>query len=873
MNQTFQFVFFITIFLSKLFGNSEAETTPFPVGVVLDTATLVGKMGKTSISMAVDEFYETHRNYSTRLVIYTRDSKNDVVDAANEVIDLLNKKQVKAIIGPQKSSQVVFISNLGNKAKVPIISFSATSPALSSITTPYFLRSTLNDSAQLAAVSSITKLFGWRQVVPVYEDTDYGRDIVPYLVDALEKIDAKIPYRSVIALSATDDQIKEELYKLMTMQTRVFLVHMSAPMAARLLMNAKQMGMMSKGYAWIMTDGITNIVDSFDPQVTESMQGALGVKLHVPRTKELNEFSFRWKRRYQKEYPNEEPAELSVFGLWAYDTVFALAMAVEKANGSSNAEVLKHIQEEKFNGVSGEFHFVDGQLKLSTLQVVNIVGRGGRGVGFWKPENGLTSGSSSSNNGGLNPVIWPGESTEVPKGWEIPVSGKKLRVGVPVKDGFFEFLKVERNPVSNASTVTGFCIDVFDTVMRSLPYAVSYEYIPFEDSKGDSAGSYNELVYQVYLQKFDAVAGDIAIISNRSQFVDFTLPYTESGVVMIVPIKEDERMNAWIFLKPLTLDLWLGSLAFFFLTALVVWLIEHRDNDKFKGSPCEQVGIVLYFTFSTLVFAHREKVDSNFTRFLMIIWLFVVLILTQSYTASLTSMLTVQQLQPTVTEVEQLIRNGDSVGYHKGSFVKETLINELHFDKSKLVALKGPDDYVEALTKGSSNNGVSAVFHEIPYMKLFLAKHCKSFMMVGPTYKTAGFGFVFPKGSPLVPDVSRAILNISQGTKMAGIEKKWIGYENKRQEQDSPLNSQRLNFRSFAGLFLITGLTSIIASLIYSVWPVLIDLDIVKAMTSKYFKKRDIISEGTPVDDGSASPVSTEASSSAIQSPVSEHHT
>ncbi|KAH7674856.1 Periplasmic binding protein-like II protein [Dioscorea alata] len=237
-------------------------------------------------------------------------------------------------------------------------------------------------------------------------------------------------------------------------------------------------------------------------------------------------------------------------------------------------------------------------------------------------------------------------------------------------------------------------------------------------------------------------------------------------------------------------------------------------------------------------------------------------------------MLTVQQLQPTVTEVEQLIRNGDSVGYHKGSFVKEMLINELHFDKSKLVALGGPDDYVEALSKGSRNNGVSAVFHEIPYMKLFLAKHCKSFMMVGPTYKTAGFGFVFPKGSPLVPDVSRAILNISQGSKMAGIEKKWIGYENKCQEQESPLNSHRLNFRSFAGLFLITGLTSIIASFIYLVWPaVLINLDIVKALASKYFKKRDIVSGGTPVDDGSISPVSTEANMSAIQSPVSEHHT
>ena len=75
---------------------------------------------------------------------------------------------------------------------------------------------------------------------------------------------------------------------------------------------------------------------------------------------------------------------------------------------------------------------------------------------------------------------------------------------------------------------------------------------------------------------------------------------------------------------------------------------------------------------------------------------------------------------------------------------------------------------------------------------------------------------------------------------MVGIEKKWIGYENKCQEQDSLLSSHCLNFRSFAGLFLITGLTSIISALTYFVWLGLKKFNIpvlVKATVSKYFKK------------------------------------
>jgi ionotropic glutamate receptor len=53
------------------------------------------------------------------------------------------------------------------------------------------------------------------------------------------------------------------------------------------------------------------------------------------------------------------------------------------------------------------------------------------------------------------------------------------------------------------------------------------------------------------MQKYDAVVGDTTIVANRSTYVDFTLPYSESGVSMVVLMKDNERNNFWIFLKPL----------------------------------------------------------------------------------------------------------------------------------------------------------------------------------------------------------------------------------------------------------------------------------------------------------------------------------
>ncbi|KAF3327955.1 ABC1 protein-like protein [Carex littledalei] len=58
-----------------------------------------------------------------------------------------------------------------------------------------------------------------------------------------------------------------------------------------------------------------------------------------------------------------------------------------------------------------------------------------------------------------------------------------------------------------------------------------------------------------------------------------------------------------------------------------------------------------------------ENTVSTLGRFVLLVWLFVVLILTQSYTASLTSILTVQQLSTGIRGLDSLISRPDPIGY------------------------------------------------------------------------------------------------------------------------------------------------------------------------------------------------------------------
>ncbi|XP_031255207.1 glutamate receptor 2.8-like [Pistacia vera] len=822
------FLLLLLLFFFTVCGEyTSASKDEVRVGVVLNLKSPVGKIAKRFIKQACRDFYAKYTNYQTKLSLVFRDSENDTVVAASEALDLMKNEQVHAIIGPQTSSQAKFVIELGAKANVPIISFSATSPCLSPTNANFFIRTTHDDSFQVKALAAIVKAYGWKNVITIHEDSEYGNGLIPYLMDAFQEVNTRVPYASVISLKSNDTEISNELMNLKSKQTTIFLVHMTASLGFKLFLQANKIGMMKEGFVWIVTEGLSNLLDPVGSAAMNSMEGVLGLRTQLPKSK--------WR-------------SVNIFGKWAYDTVWAVAMAVEEA-GTAHSGYLKPntskivgvdfeeigrfdrgrklfntLLNTKFEGVSGNFTLVEGQRTPSVFEIFNVFGKKENIIGCWREDIAPIQDLNCNDKAGMNSTFknkrkqptWPGNTKDPPK---------KLKIGVPVRNGFNEYVKVEWKPPNNTSQISGFSIEVFKEVIKVLEFPLPYEFVPFEKNH-QSAGTYNELLHNLTNKKYDAVVGDITIVAARSTYVDFTLPYSESGVSMVVLVK-DENKNFWIFLKPLNWNLWLTSAIGFAVTGFVVWVLEHRTNTEFRGPIKHQLGKTLWFSFSTLVFAHRERLKNNLSKFVLIIWIFVVLILTQSYTASLTSMLTVQRLRPSFDDVKEIRARGYLVGYPKDSFVKDFLINQLNLNESNLKGYEYPKDYDEAL----SNQSVAAIFDEIPFIKLFLEKanYCSKYMMVGPTYRTGGLGFAFPQGSPLVSDISRAILNVTQDKyKLKEIEKTLGVSKTNCEAQDATTiaSSDSLSLYSFGGLFIITGVASMCSLLTYifyfvhSHWPV-----------------------------------------------------
>ncbi|KAG4959059.1 hypothetical protein JHK87_035692 [Glycine soja] len=367
----------------------------------------------------------------------------------------------------------------------------------------------------------------------------------------------------------------------------------------------------------------------------------------------------------------------------------------------------------------------------------------------------------------------------------------KLRVGVPKKDGFRQFVNVVWDSHEQKHHVSGYCIDVFNAVVNLLPF-----------------------------KEYDVVVGDVTILANRSNFVDFTLPYTGSGVKMLVPAQHGRKQTMWIFVKPFSWDLWLSIVIISTFIGVSILIMErnvdalphHEDSpNRTKLSPAT----ILWFPISQAILPERQVVVKNCSRFVLMVWLLLAFVLMQSYTANLTSILTLEQLRPSFPG------KGDYyVGYQTGSFVKDVLVKQFNFLPSKLRPYSNSAEYYNALKSGSQGGGVAAIFDEVPYLKVFLQEYGSksSYILAGQTFRDDGFGFAFPLNSNLTAYFSRAILKVTESDLMKEIEEKYfgknddIGGEDPSAEISSATPS--LNFHCFSGLFFITGISTLLALLV-----------------------------------------------------------
>jgi ionotropic glutamate receptor len=409
---------------------------------------------------------------------------------------------VDVIIGMSKWEEAALVSAVGNKEKVPIISFAARviTPPQMERRWPFLIQMANNGSSQIKCVADIVGVYQWKRVVVIYEDGAYASDSgmsALLLSKALQDVDSEIDYRLVLppasSVSSPKGFVLDELLKLQNAtKSRVFIVLQSSlSMATLLFREAKNLGFMGSESAWIITDSVTSFLDSVDDSVISSMEGALGIKTYYSTsTDSYKDFYALFSKKFQSEYPEEANPKPGIHALRAYDSIRTISQA---SNISSAEMLLRNIASSSFSGLSGEIRFEGGKLFQTPpkLRIVNVRNKRYEELDFWTPEFGFSKGlvTEKGRQRLAAPVIWPaGMNLSRPKGWAMPTVKNPLIIGVPGRTSFQKFVKVND---SNKDDIGGWCIKVFEMVQSNLNYDLPYKLVAFDST-------YDELVYGVF---------------------------------------------------------------------------------------------------------------------------------------------------------------------------------------------------------------------------------------------------------------------------------------------------------------------------------------------------------------------------------------
>ncbi|KAK4492800.1 hypothetical protein RD792_000122 [Penstemon davidsonii] len=655
------------------------------IGALFTYNSVIGRSAMPAILAAVEDVNsDTTILKNTKLNLIMQDTNCSGFVGTIEAMQLMGR-EVVAAIGPQSSGIAHVISHVVNELHVPLLSFGATDPTLSALQYPYFLRTTTSDYFQMYAIADLVSYFGWRKVVAIFVDDDYGRNGISILGDALVKKRAKISYKAAFTPRGPESDIDNLLVGVNLLESRVFIVHVNPDSGLNIFSTAKRLGMMSASYVWIATDWLPSLLHSsyrIEPNTADLIQGVIALRHHTPDSDLKTRFSSKW-----ESLKNKEIIKFNSYALYAYDSVWLLAQALDVLFNSIDAitfsvdprlrdmnESVLHLQSLRifdqgpkllqiltstnFTGVTGQIQF-DSEKNLihPAYDILNIGGSGSRRLGYWSNYSGLSivppdtlyinPPNTSASRQNLYSAIWLGETTKMPKGWVFPNNGKALRIAVPYRVSFLDVVTKDKGPLG----VKGYCIDVFESAVALLPYAVPHQYILYGD--GQRPPSYNNLVSEV--------------AEN---------PFMDSGLVVVAPVKQT-KSSPWAFLKPYSWQMWGVTGIFFLFVGAVVCILEYRTNTEFRGSPRQQLITIFWFSFSTMFFKHRVKTCNNL----------------------------LQEFKDT------LISNSDPIGVQEGSFAYTYLRDELSIAESRLRVLKTQDDYVNALQGG----GVAAIVSELPY--------------------------------------------------------------------------------------------------------------------------------------------------------------
>uniref|UniRef100_A0A8C2YQC2 Glutamate receptor n=1 Tax=Chinchilla lanigera TaxID=34839 RepID=A0A8C2YQC2_CHILA len=400
-----------------------------------------------------------------------------------------------------------------------------------------------------------------------------------------------------------------------------------------------------------------------------------------------------------------------------------------------------------------------------------------------------------------------------------PVSGTCIRDSVPCRSQ----LNRTHSPPPDAPRpekrcCKGFCIDI----LKRLAHTIGFSYDLYLVTNGKHGkkidGVWNGMIGEVFYQRADMAIGSLTINEERSEIVDFSVPFVETGISVMVA-RSNGTVSPSAFLEPYSPAVWVMMFVMCLtVVAVTVFIFEYLSpvgynrslaTGKRPGGSTFTIGKSIWLLWA-LVFNNSVPVENprgTTSKIMVLVWAFFAVIFLASYTANLAAFMIQEEYVDTVSGLSDRKFQRPQEQYPPLKFgtvpngSTEKNIRSNYPDMHSYMVRYNQPRVEEALTQLKAGK-LDAFIYDAAVLNYMARKDegCKLVTIgSGKVFATTGYGIALHKGSRWKRPIDLALLQFLGDDEIEMLERLWLSgiCHNDKIE----VMSSKLDIDNMAGVF------------------------------------------------------------------------